>query len=86
MSIFDDDKNCLDDVIGRSQLVHVQDVLAAGSERLEEVLLLLGLVAVLLLLLEGQDDLAVGRQRTRQPRPAILVLVNIKYLQIVEKY
>ena len=51
----------LDDFISgvHSELVQVEDVLAAVSEGLEEVLLLPRLAAVLLLLLEGDDDLAV---------------------------
>ena len=78
----------MEDLIGRlrPELVHVEDVLAAGGESLEEVLLLPGLAAVLLLLLEGEDDLAVAGQWTGQPGAAILVLVNIKYLEIVEEY
>ena len=51
----------LDDFISgvHSELVQVEDVLAAVGEGLEEVLLLPRLAAVLLLLLEGDDDLAV---------------------------
>ena len=78
----------LDDFISgvHSELVQVEDVLAAVGEGLEEVLLLPRLAAVLLLLLEGDDDLAVLGQRAGQPGPAVLVFVNIEDLEVVEEY
>ena len=68
------------------ELVQTEDVLATVGEGLEEVLLLPGPETVLLLLLEGDDDLAVLGQRTGQPGPAVLVLVNIEDLEVVEEY
>ena len=78
----------MDDFISsiHSELVQTEDVLATVSEGLEEVLLLLGQVAVLLLLLEGEDDLAVAGEGTGQPGPSIPVLINIEDLQVVQKY
>ena len=78
----------LDDFISgvHSELVQMEDVLAAVSEGLEEVLLLPRLAAVLLLLLEGDDDLAELGQRIGQPRASVPVLINVENLEVVEQY
>ena len=69
-----------------SELVQAEDVLTAVGESPEVVLLLPGLEAVLLLLLEGDDDLAELGQRIGQPRASVPVLINVENLEVVEQY
>ena len=68
-----------------AQLVQVEDVLARVAEGSEELLLLPGLAALRLLLLECDHNLAIGWQGIRQPGAPILVLIHEKYFQVVKE-
>ena len=69
-----------------SQLLQVEDILTGVSEDPEELLLLPGLAGLDLLLLEGDDNLAIFGKRAGQPRASILVFIHEKYFQVVKEY